>query len=192
MGSKVTTKRGDSGESTTMSGDRFSKAHPIFEACGDVDSVRAKTASLRLTVLDSGRPDANSVGERLLWLLHVYFLIGAQCNDPEDKHPEYRNRHLGDIELERLESWQAELEAVTPMDKVFIVGATNLLAAQTDILCTDVRRMERSIAALKSSVPSFDGEHILRFVNRLSDTLFVLARAFENGAHLPVTYERLD
>ena len=192
MGSMVTTKRGDGGESTTMSGDRYPKSHPIFRACGDVDSVRARTAALRLTVLESGRDDAQEMGEKLLWLLHVYFLIGSHCNDPEDKHPEYRNRNLSEVELERLEVWQAALEERTPLQKVFIVGASNRLAADTDILCTDVRRLERSVVELKEAVPAFDAEVVLKFINRLSDTLFVLARSFEDGKHLPVEYGTLD
>ena len=192
MGSMVTTKRGDDGESTTMSGDRYPKSHPIFRACGEIDSVRAHTAALRLQVLESGRADAQEMGEHLLWLLHVYFLMGSQCNDPQNKHPEYRNRELSAAQIEKLEGWQAELESKTPLDKEFIVGASNTLAAQTDILCTEVRRMERSIVELKEAVPGFEAELMLRFVNRLSDTLFVLARYLEDGKHLPVDYKTLD
>ena len=97
--SPVTTKRGDAGETVTISGDRLPKSHPILEACGKIDTLRAQTALLRLRVVESKRADAEKVGESLLWLLHVYFLMGSQCNDPLDKHPEYRKQDLSLIHI---------------------------------------------------------------------------------------------
>lgn len=192
MASQVTTKNGDEGESRAMSGDRYPKSHPIFDACGNVDAARARTASLRLAVLDSGRDDAESIAEFLFWLLHAYFLIGSHTNDPTDKHPEYRNRDLGPKHLEYLETYQAKLEKDVRLPKFFIAGASTLLAAECDVLCTDVRRLERSIVALKEAVSEFDVAVILPFVNRLSDTLFMLARRLEDGNHQAVDYSVLD
>lgn len=192
MGSQVTTKRGDDGESRAMSGDRYSKAHPIFEACGNVDTARARTASLRLHLLDANRDDADPIADFLFWLLHTYFLIGSHCNDPLNKHPEYRNRDLSKESLDRLETFQADLEKEVALPKFFIVAASTNLAAECDILCTDVRHLERSIVALKESIPEFDGTVLLPFVNRLSDTLFMLARKFEDGNHQAVDYGVLD
>lgn len=192
MRSQVTTKRGDSGESTAISGDRLSKAHPIFETCGNVDSVRAGIALLRLKVLASGRADAKETATFLMWLIHTCFLIGSHCNDPSNKHPEYRNRDLAQAFLDKLDAYQEGLEARVKLPKYFISSAANELAALADVLCTDVRRLERSIVALKESESAFDAAVILPFVNRLSDTLFILARSFEDGEHTPVDYGLLD
>ena len=157
-----------------------------------MDAVRARTAALRLSVLDSGREDADSIGEFLFWLLHAYFLIGSHTNDPNNKHPEYRNRDLDETHLERLESFQAALEKDVRLPEFFIAGASAPLAADCDILCTEVRRLERSIVALKETVPDFDTSVILPFVNRLSDTLFMLARKLEDGDFQAVDYNVLD
>ncbi|HIA48007.1 MAG TPA: ATP:cob(I)alamin adenosyltransferase [Candidatus Hydrogenedentes bacterium] len=192
MRSQVTTRRGDSGESTAISGDSFSKAHPIFETCGNVDAVRAGTALLRLKVLASDRADAEETAKFLMWLIHTCFLLGSHCSDPLNKHPEYRNRELSKEFLDRLDTYQGGLEAQVKLPKYFISSAANELAALTDVLCTDVRRLERSIITLKESEPAFDIANILPFVNRLSDTMFMLARSFEDGDHTAVDYGVLD
>ena len=77
MKSRVTTKRGDLGETVTIAGDCLSKSHPILACCGKVDSLRAQTAACRLTIMESGRSDAEELSSILYWLLHTYFLIGA-------------------------------------------------------------------------------------------------------------------
>ncbi|MBN4046799.1 ATP:cob(I)alamin adenosyltransferase [bacterium AH-315-P07] len=192
MRSQVTTKRGDSGESTAMSGDTLSKSHAIFHACGMVDSVRAHAALLRLKVAASGRGDAKGVSEFLNWLIHTCFLIGSHCNDPHNKHPEYRNRELTQAFLDKLDAYQQDLESRVTLPKNFIAYASNELAAETDILCTEVRALERSIVGVKESEGVFDASVIIPFVNRLSDTLFMLARSFEDGNHTSVDYGVLD
>ncbi|MEK7794958.1 MAG: ATP:cob(I)alamin adenosyltransferase [Candidatus Hydrogenedentota bacterium] len=191
MRSQVTTKNGDDGTSRTLGGDRLPKSHPIFECSGDVDSLRARLALCRLLVLESGREDANQIGESLYWILHVCFLAGAQCNDPENKHPEYRKLDVGPEHIEQLESAQFAIEERTRLPRQFIAAASNTLAAHVDLACTDTRRLERSVVRLKEAMPGFKCEHVLALVNRLSDYLFILARHFEDGSHATVDYGRL-
>jgi cob(I)alamin adenosyltransferase len=189
MKSQVTTKRGDLGETVTIAGDCLSKSHPIFECCGKVDTLRAHTASCRLAITESGRPDADDLTSILYWLLHTYFLIGAQCNDPLDKHPEYRKGEIAPKHLEILEGHQAVIESKLDLPNAFIVGASSRSAAEADLVCTAARDLERSVVRLKELEPAFQVEHMLRFLNRLSDFLFVLARHLENGQHLTVDYD---
>ena len=61
MRSQVTTKRGDQGRTVTISGDEYSKSHPLLECCGDLDALRAETALCRLEVVKSGRDDAEEL-----------------------------------------------------------------------------------------------------------------------------------
>ena len=190
--SQVTTKRGDRGETVALSGDTYSKSHLIMDVCGGVDSLRAHTALARLRVLESGRPDAEEHGAILLWLTHVYFLIGSECSDPLNKHPEYRKQDVSAKHLEKLEAAQAELEAKTRLPKRFIAGASNEAAAQLDIASTQARALERDIVRLTETVPEFTADSILPFVNRLSDFLFMLARTVEEGRHLTVDYGLLE
>lgn len=188
MKSQVTTKRGDAGTTVTLGGDTVSKSHPILECCGEIDSLRAHTALCRLLVLDSGRPDAQYLAEFMHWLLHVYFLIGSQCNDPRNAHPEYRRFDVGPEHLARLESFQAELEAKVRLPKQFVLSAGNIAAAQVDVACTVARQAERAIVRLKEAVPEFAADHVLIFMNRLSDSLFMLARLLDSGEFTTVDY----
>ncbi len=191
MRSQVTTKRGDQGRTVTISGDEYPKSHPLLECCGDLDALRAETALRRLDVLQSGRDDAQDLGAFLFWLLHVYFLVGSQCNDPSNKRPQLRKEDVGEKHLARLESMQGRLEADLRLPKAFIVSASNELAARFDLLCTTARRFERSVVRLKEAVPDFGAQAILAFANRLSDFLYVLARHLEQGEHTALDYSLL-
>jgi cob(I)alamin adenosyltransferase len=192
MRSQVTTKRGDAGETTALSGDSFPKSHDIMECVGTLDELRAHTALARLRILDEKPRDFDRAADFLMWLLHVYFLIGSACSDPLNKHPEYRKRDVGPGDLERLEAEQQWLEEQTPLPQSFIVSASNTVSAQVDVACTVVRRLERNLVRMKESVPEFASADVFRFVNRLSDTLYMLARKLEHPVHETVRYESLE
>lgn len=188
MKSQVTTKRGDSGGTTTIAGETLSKSHAIIECSGQIDSLRAQTALCRLEILRSGHPDAPSIAEFLHWLLHIYFSIGSQCNDPRNLRPEYRKVDVGPEHLKKLEAHQAEFEARVKLPRQFVLSAGTLASAHLDIACTTARSAERSIVRLKEAVPEFSAEAILAFMNRLSDSLFMLARWVDGGAFTTVDY----
>ena len=191
MKSQVTTKQGDSGYANALSGDRFPKSHPIMECVGAVDELRAHMARIRLRlILETGSQHEESAAF-LFWLLHTCFLIGAMCSDCENKHPEYRIRDLLPLDLDRLEAEQMRLEALTPLPHSFVVSATNLLSADVDIACTEARRLERALVRLTEVMPAFKAEIVLRFMNRLSDYLFILARHLEHPDHKVVDYTQL-
>lgn len=192
MASPVTTKRGDTGTTLILGGQRLPKSHPILEATGRLDSLRAHTALLRLQVMEQGDEQQREVLEPLFWLLHACFLIGTAVNDPECAHPEYRVADLGPAHLAYLEAVQTGLEERITLPKSFIVSASNLLSAQADITATVVRELERSLVELKDAVPAFEAVQILAFVNRLSDFFYIVARYLEQGMHQPVDYSVLD
>ena len=188
--SQVTSKRGDKGETTTLGGDDVSKSHPIIECCGCVDELRAHVALLRQQVVAT-RPDDAETADFLVWLLHCCFSIGSQCSDPRNAHPGYRQVDIAPEHLSKLEALQAKLEESVTLPRQFIVSASNPLAAQTDVMTTYVRRLERAIVRLKETEPEFNCEHIIIFVNRLSDTLYMLARFFDDGNFQTVDYDVL-
>ncbi|MBM3290725.1 MAG: ATP:cob(I)alamin adenosyltransferase [Candidatus Hydrogenedentes bacterium] len=189
--SQVTTKRGDTGETTTLGGDDVSKAHPTIECCGAVDELRAYVALVRQLAL-ARRPDDTQSAEFLLWLLHCCFAIGSQCSDPRNAHPEYRKIDIGPSHIDKLEAFQQKLEDAVALPKQFVVSATNELAAHADVMTTLARRLERALVRLKEVEPQFDCATLLVFVNRLSDTLYMLARTFDGGAHQTVDYTLIE
>lgn len=192
MRSKVTTKQGDAGTTVTIAGEKLPKSHPIFRCCGQLDRVRAETALCRIQLLGSGREDGEALADFLFWLLHVYFLIGTQCSDPKRLRPEFWKEEVAPKHLEKVERFQAGLEAGIELPKAFIVTASTELSAQLDLLCTEIRTLEREIVALKETVPEFESGDMIVLVNRLSDCIYILARHVEDGHHVPVDYGVLE
>ncbi|MDX9975235.1 MAG: ATP:cob(I)alamin adenosyltransferase [FCB group bacterium] len=192
MKSQVTTKRGDQGNTTALSGDSYPKSHVIMECVGGIDELRAHTALARLMILRERGDDGKEVGDFLFWLLHTYFLIGSACSDPLDKHLEYRWDNLAKKHIDILEREQLRIEALTKLPHAFIVSAANELAAQIDVTCTVARRLERAVVRLKEAVPEWRSDDIMVFLNRLSDYLYMLARYLENGQHISVDYAVLE
>jgi len=191
MKSQITTKRGDGGTAFALDGDTYSKAHVIMECVGCVDELRAHTALLRLQIIKERPHDYKVLEDFLFWLLHAFFLIGSACSDPTEKHHEYHRRTLCPKDIQELEDEQERLERQTKLSKRFVVSASNPLAAQADITVAIARRLERNAVRLKEAVPEFDATHILSFVNRLSDYLYVLARTLDAGTQLGVDYDIL-
>ena len=191
MKSQITTKRGDGGTAFALDGDIYSKSHVIMECVGAVDELRAHTALLRLLII-KGRPRDYKVSDDFLfWLLHTFFLIGSACSDPTEKHHEYHRRRLCPKDIEELEDEQERLERQAKLGRCFVVSASNPLGAQADIVVTIARRLERNVVRLKEAVPEFEATHILAFVNRLSDYLYILARTLDDGTQLGVDYDIL-
>lgn len=189
--SQVTSKRGDTGETTTLGGDHVSKSHPAVECCGCVDELRAYAALVRQKTL-AQRPGDTESEEFLLWLMHCCFSIGSQCSDPRNAHPEHRRVDITPSHVDKLEAFQRRIEDKVKLPKQFIVSASNELAAHVDVMTTLARRLERAIVRLKEAEPAFDCATIIMFVNRLSDTLYMLARKFDGATHLTVDYRILE
>ncbi len=192
MKSRVTTKQGDSGKSRTLGGEVLEKSHAIFECCGWLDSLRAYTAILRLDMAEQQPEEYDELNRCLLWLIHCFFLMGAACNDPANKHPEYRKGDIGPAHVAKLEDEQERLETVLHLPKAFIASATNRLAAQADYAATMARTFERHLVRLKEVEPAFDAVSMLAFANRLSDYFYVLARYLEEDRHHVVDYRILE
>lgn len=192
MPSQVTTRQGDTGETGSLGGDRYSKNHPLMECAGVLDELRIQTAVVRLRMLEE-QPEAYAeVADFLFWLLHAYFLIGSACSDPLEKHPECRQGRLSRAHLDMLEAFQQRLEEQTPLPRAFIVSPGSMLAAQADIACTLARRFERRLVHLKEAVPEFECAGILAFANRLGDCLYMIARYVEKPNHCTIDYRILE
>lgn len=190
--SMVTTRRGDKGTTVSLAGDDLPKHHAVMEAVGAVDEARAHLAMLRLRLSEADAPDGDAIRACVTRVMHGLFAIGAACSDPEDRKPDYHPVRIGPQHITWLEDEQTRLEAQVELARSFVVGASNEAAAQADIACTVVRRLERRLSALMHAYPAMDAQHVLVFVNRLSDYLFIAARYLEGGKHEPVDYSQLD
>jgi cob(I)alamin adenosyltransferase len=192
MAVHITTKRGDGGETSALSGDRVAKDHILIECSGCVDEFRAQLAKLRLCVLASGRNDDDPVARGIHWLMNACFLVGAQCSDPETKKPRWSGRHVEPRHVAALEAMQAALEEGLDMPACFIAGASTMEAAEADLACTAARRLERAAVRLAGAYPGMRDAPMFAFLNRASDYLFLVARTLDAGRHLPVDYGMVD
>jgi cob(I)alamin adenosyltransferase len=166
---KIYTRRGDSGETDLFGGERVSKEHLRVEAYGEVDELNA---FIGVAVAASRHPDLVDFGRQIQSTL---FDLGSFLATPEAVHrakaevPEVRDEDVlaVEAEIDRLES---ELEPL----KSFILPGGTPAAAAFHVTRTVCRRAERSAVRLDADEPL--GGLALRYLNRLSDLLFVMAR----------------
>ena len=175
---KIYTKTGDTGETSLFGGTRVGKADPRVHAYGDVDELNAHLGLARATGTDA---DIDAV---LVQLQRDLFALGAQLADPGDKiASRVAKVALGDEEVLRLEQtidrFDAELE---PLRK-FILAGGSVSGAALHVARAVCRRAERHMVALTPPVDAV----LVRYINRLSDLLFVLARAANHRASAPET-----
>ncbi|HOQ90484.1 MAG TPA: ATP:cob(I)alamin adenosyltransferase [Candidatus Hydrogenedentes bacterium] len=188
MKSQVTTRQGDRGMTRLLSGDVVPKHDPAVEAAGALDALRAQLARLRLMALERD-PSRTREGEILWWLLNVCFLMGSELSDPLNRKPQWKRGFVGVGHLARLEREQARLEAEVQLPRVFIVSASNPVAAEADMAAVIARQFERRLTALAERYPESRLSELFPFVNRLSDFLFVLARHLDGGQWHTVDYD---
>ncbi|SHM25232.1 cob(I)yrinic acid a,c-diamide adenosyltransferase [Cryptosporangium aurantiacum] len=173
---RIYTKTGDTG--TTALGDmtRVPKTHPRIAAYADVNEANAVVGvALALGQL------AEEVADVLRLVQNDLFDVGADLATPVAENPKYPPLRVTEGQVERLEGWCDEFNArLTKLDSFILPGGTPG-AALLHQATTVVRRAERSTWTLLET----DGEatHPLpaKYLNRLSDLLFILSRIANNG-----------
>jgi cob(I)alamin adenosyltransferase len=165
---KIYTRTGDTGDTSLLGGARVSKAHPRVEAYGDVDELNAWLGFVR--ALGSG----NDADEALQRIQRDLFAIGSQLADPAGTiSGRAAKTAIRDGDVTRLEELIDGLDAEVPPLRRFILAGGSPAGAALHVARTVCRRAERRIVSL---TPPADPLTV-RYVNRLSDLLFVLARA---------------
>jgi len=169
---RIYTKTGDDGSTGLLYGGRISKAHPAAEAYGSVDEAVAALGLAR--ALSTSRP----LAELVLRLQRELFVVGADLA----ANPRERAKLKPRISLVTPEM-AAEVEALIdrmvqehPLAQEFIVPGSTVVSAALDLSRTAVRRAERRSVQLRDAGGMVTDE-VLQYLNRLSDLLFVLARA---------------
>jgi cob(I)alamin adenosyltransferase len=177
---RIYTKTGDDGTTGLLYGGRISKSHLAAETYGTVDEAVA--------VLGLGRAHATDPEARLL-ILEIQrdlFVVGADLAT----NPDQRGKLQPGVSLvtadmvERLEGVIDEQVEAHPLPDHFVVPGANPGSASLDAARSTVRRAERRAVALRETGAEVNPE-ALRYLNRLSDLLFVLARWQAGGAEEP-------
>jgi cob(I)alamin adenosyltransferase len=177
---KIYTRTGDQGQTGLFGGTRVSKSDARVAAYGDVDELNAC-----LGVVRAQGELAGDLADLLEQLQKDLFAIGARLADPAEKIAERVTKvAVTDADVARLEGWIDRLEAELPPLRRFILPGGSRAGALLHFSRTVCRRAERAIVSL--GMEHVD-EHLLIYVNRLSDLLFVLARAVNHRGGQPET-----
>ena len=159
---KIYTRTGDAGTTGLVDGSRVSKADPLLAAVGDVDEANSAIGVARATL----GPGATS--DMLAHIQNDLFDLGADLATPQGIEGALRITPAQVAWLEaRIDHLNSALEPLTS----FVLPAGEAAAAALHLARAVVRRAERAAVAAEA------GGEVLAYLNRLSDLLFVAARA---------------
>ena len=183
---RIYTKTGDAGETHLGDMSRVAKTDPRLVAYADVDEAN----SLLGVVLALGSPPEGLVG-LLRSVQNDLFDVGADLCNPVTADPKFPPLRVTAAYTDRLEAACDEHNAELPKLNSFILPGGTPAAALLHQARTVVRRAERSVWALLALDPDGTNAETARYLNRLSDLLFILAREanpdgdilWEPGAH---------
>lgn len=173
----ISTKTGDDGTTGLWSGERIGKDELRVECYGTVDELNAHLGLAR-------RATTTPRAAEMLDILQedLFRVAGALATRGPDSYVQ----PVCEDDVERITDWVHELEAAVPLRGFVIPGSTEA-SARLDVCRTVCRRAERRIVAL-ARVETVDGP-TRRFVNRLSDLLFMIAR-YEEDSTGALRYKR--
>jgi cob(I)alamin adenosyltransferase len=170
---KIYTKTGDAGETSLFGGLRVRKCDPRVAAYGDVDELNAQLGLARVSSTDA------EIDAALVQLQRDLFALGAQLADPSGKiSSRVSKAALNDADVVRLEDLIDTLEAGLPPLRQFILAGGSECGAALHVARAVCRRAERGMVSLEPAVDPV----LLKYINRLSDLLFVLARTANHRA----------
>ena len=174
----IVTKGGDKGETSLLGGQRVAKTDARIEAYGDVDELNASIGVALAYVKNSeAKKTLNKVQNDL-------FRVGAELSalgTKFTKFPRITAEHTDKIEKEVY-----KVEESLPKQRSFILPAGNEAAAHLHLARTICRRTERRAMACNQNYPI---PEVIKYLNRLSDLLFIYARQENKGKDEPVKYD---
>jgi cob(I)alamin adenosyltransferase len=168
---RIYTKTGDDGTTGLLYGGRVPKDDLVTEAYGTTDEAVAVLGLARSLTEDP------AMQADLLALQRELFVVGADLatNPRERKKLEAEVSLVTDRMVQRLEQRIDDLVQERPLPQVFIVPGANPASAAIDVARAVIRRAERDVVALEHAQREVNPD-VRRYLNRLSDLLFVLAR----------------
>ena len=160
--------RGDGGETSLLGGQRVPKYDPRPETYGVLDEASSALGVARATTKNQ------KIKDIILSVQKDLLIMGAELSSvPEDI--QNLARRIGEGDIKRLEQIIDELQKNITLKNEFIYPGETPVSAEIDVGRTIIRRAERKAASLKNEGLLLSAE-INRYLNRLADMLFVLAR----------------
>jgi cob(I)alamin adenosyltransferase len=174
---RITTRTGDDGTTGLGDGSRLPKHHPLIVAIGTVDEANSVLGLVRLEQLPP------LIAQALPIIQNDLFDVGSDLACPPGMKFEDKIPRITAAQVARLEGFLAEANAgVAPLKSFVLPGGTRA-ATHLHVARTVVRRAERDVSAARAAMPerAFN-PHLMHYLNRLSDLVFVWARV-ANGEH---------
>lgn len=171
MGFKIYTKQGDDDKTALIGGERVAKHHIRVESYGTVDELNSHIGVVRSKIMGSEEEILLSQVQNDLFTIGSFL---ASASNSNQKLP----KALGDDKIEKLESEIDRLTQQLPPLQNFILPGASVIGAQAHVARCVCRRAERLVVYLRDNeeVPDF----VIKYLNRLSDYLFTLARFLDH------------
>ena len=170
-GKRLYTKYGDEGETRLLYGGRVSKTDRHCEAYGTTDETAATLGLARALSKDEW------VRGLLLGLQRELFMVGAELATTPERYETFK-KHFSPVSEEmtaKLEGLIDDLQSKVTLPRAFLMPGGSPASAAMDMARTTVRRAEREVVRLRDEGGLANPE-ILKYLNRVSDFLFILAR----------------
>ena len=175
---KIYTRGGDAGETSLGDGSRVAKHSSRVIAYGTVDEANAALGLARVEIARAPTPEPQ-MDALLGRIQNDLFDLGADLCTPEEGSRAEGALRIAGEQVDRLESEIDDINAaLDPLESFILPGGTPV-AAQLHMARTVARRAERLVTAL--SAEEAVNPNAVKYLNRLSDLLFVLSRAANNG-----------
>ena len=170
---KIYTKTGDKGETSLYGGTRVSKAAARVESYGTLDELNAFIGLAKAEISDE------KVLNQLQKIQFDLFTVGSEAATPTDKLILANGKNRLDLmiseeEIMELERWMDDFDAELEPLKFFILPSGGKAAATIHVCRTVCRRAERAMVHLNETEEV--RPELIKYLNRLSDYLFILAR----------------
>lgn len=173
----IATRTGDDGTTSLLYGQRVEKDHPQIEAVGSLDELNAAIGLAKATRHDgAGADDLSRIQQELVALMGE--VACAEVNAA--RYDESKFAKIDDAALARLDAAVAAIEAGAPKFDGWATPGANVHAAALELARTAARRAERRLVALPKQGRSVRPV-LIQYLNRLSDLLWLMARAAENA-----------
>ena len=182
MNAVVATRTGDDGQTGLLGGGRVPKWHPRMEALGAVDEATSALGLARAHLADP------AVGEAIRGVQQDLYLLMAELASPPEHYAQLGFRITAE-HLAQVDALLEDYRARTTIGNQFIIPGATVAGATLDLARTIVRRGERQVARLLHD-GEIGNQEVLRYLNRVSDWLVVLAGYVEGGASDPTERAR--
>lgn len=180
--SKIVTKTGDSGTTGIAGNVRLAKYHPRIETIGLIDELNSLIGiGLAELNLRASLESLSDIAHEWALIQHELFNLGGELSMPGTEL-------ITASAVETLEEWLTEYnEALEPL-KEFILPGGSPLVAKTHYIRAISRKVERSLWALNSQSDNAVNPNSLKYLNRLSDYFFVMARTIAKRTNNPEVF----